>query len=329
MSNLLDSAGPNDLDTDAIERRAADWAVLRRNRRDWTEDRQAELDAWLSQSLAHRVAYLRIDAMWERTQRLAALRTPMRSSKDVLVSRKSWWSRIAVVVGVAAISGLFVTQYLQHPRAQFVETPKGGRERLTLADGSQIELNTDTAALINIQPNARSVQLLRGEAYFQVNHDASRPFVVTIGKHRIVDLGTKFIVRANTGAVKVTLISGSARLEDANTQGESRSVVLMPGEVAIATADATRVSKHTFRELSESLAWQRGSVVFHNELLSNAAAELNRYGGSTLVVADSASAKLTISGTFLTNKPEEFAGAARELFGLRVEHRNGSVILSR
>jgi len=329
MSNLLDSAGPNGLNTDVIERRAADWAVLRRNRRDWTEDRQAELDAWLSQSLAHRVAYLRIDAMWERTQRLAALRTPMRPSKGVLVLRKSWWSRIAVIVGITAITGLFAIQYLQRPRPQFVETPKGGRERLTLADGSQIELNTDTAALLSIQPNARNVQLLRGEAYFQVTHDASRPFVVTIGKHRIVDLGTKFVVRADPEAVKVTLVSGSARLEDADAQGEKRAVVLTPGEVAIATADAMRVSKHTPRELSESLAWQRGSIVFHNELLSEAAAELNRYGGPTLIVADSASAKLTISGTFLTNKPEEFAGAARELFGLRVEHRNGSVVLSR
>jgi|HubBroStandDraft_2_1064218.scaffolds.fasta_scaffold45569_2 transmembrane sensor len=328
MSDFQDSAGPGDLGTDAIEQRAADWAVLRRNQRDWTEDRQVELDAWLSQSLAHRVAYLRIDAMWERTQRLAALRTPMRPSK-VLVSRKSWWARTAVVVGLVVISGLFATQYLQRPRAQFVETPKGGRERLTLADGSQIELNTDTAVLLNIQPNARNVQLLRGEAYFQVNHDASRPFIVTIGNHRIVDLGTKFVVRADPGRIKVTLVSGTARLEEAGTQGENRSVVLTPGEVAIATVDTTRVSKRTSRELSESLAWQRGSVVFHNELLSNAAAELNRYGGPTLIVADSATAKLTISGTFLTNNTEEFAGAARELFGLRVEHRNGSVVLSR
>src|SRR5580692_3601520 len=98
MSDFQDSAGAGDLGTDAIEQRAADWAVLRRNQRDWTEDRQVELDAWLSQSLAHRVAYLRIDAMWQRTQRLAALRTPMRPSKEVLVSRMSWWSRIAVVV---------------------------------------------------------------------------------------------------------------------------------------------------------------------------------------------------------------------------------------
>src|SRR5580692_1843737 len=329
MSDFQDSAGPGDLGTDAIEQRAADWAVLRRNRRDWTVGRQAELDAWLSQSLAHRVAYLRIDAMWQRTERLAALRTPMRPLQEVRVSRKSWWSRIAEVVGVAAISGLFVTQYLQRPRAQFVETPKGGRERLTLADGSQIELNTDTAVLLTIQPNARNVQLLRGEAYFQVNHDASRPFIVTIGNHRIVDLGTKFVVRADPGRIKVTLVSGTARLEEAGTQGENRSVVLTPGEVAIATVDTTRVSKRTSRELSESLAWQRGSVVFHNELLSNAAAELNRYGGPTLIVADSATAKLTISGTFLTNNTEEFAGAARELFGLRVEHRNGSVVLSR
>ena len=82
------------------------------------------------------------------------------------VHEKTRWSRIAVVASVAAITGLFATQYFERPHTQFVETPKGGRERLTLADGSQIELNTDTAALLNIQPNSRNVQLLRGEDVF-------------------------------------------------------------------------------------------------------------------------------------------------------------------
>lgn len=325
-----DESGPADVsDATGIEICAADWVAARRNRKDWNEERQAELDTWLASSMAHRVAYLRIDATWRRTDRIAALRKPMREPVDRGPLRRAFWTRIAVVLGLTAVSGVFAGNYLMRPRPQLIETPKGGQERLTLADGSQIELNTDTAVLVDLGARTRSLELVRGEAYFQIRHDSARPFVVTASAHRIVDLGTKFLVRIAPQSLKVSLIEGRARLENANDHGQPRAIVLLPGDIVIATAATTRVSRKSERELSESLAWQRGSVVFHNERLADAVAELNRYGGPQLIVADSDTAKLMINGTFLTNGAEDFAGITHEIFGLRVEHRNGNLILSR
>lgn len=305
---------------------AAEWVAARRNQKDWTNERQAELNAWLAESLAHRVAYIRIDATWRRTDRLAALRTPMREPPSSHVPRRGRWMRIASAFGIAAITGVVAGNYFERPRPQLIQTPKGGQERLTLSDGSRIELNTDSAVLVDLRDRSRTVELVRGEAFFQIRHDTSRPFIVTAGTRRIVDLGTKFLVRMSLDSLNVALVEGRARLE---SPGPQRAAVLLPGDVAVATAYATKITRKSTRELSESLAWQRGAVVFHNERLADAVAELNRYGGPQLVVADADAAKLAINGTFLTNNAEEFAGITHELFGLRVERRNGNLILSR
>ena len=268
----------------AIEDSAADWAAVRRVSDDWTPERQAELDAWLAQSLAHRVAYLRIEATWRRTDRLAALRQSMRDPADRSASRKALWTRIAAAFGLVVLSGVVAANRLTSTHGQLIETPKGGQERLTLADGSQIELNTDTAILVDLSAKPAPSNFMRGEAFFQIKHDAARPFVVTAAGHRIVDLGTKFLVRMAPQSLRVALVEGSARLESASTQSQQRAVVLLPGDVAVATADMTNISKKSEPELSESLAWQRGSIVFRNERLADAAAEFNRYGGPQLVV---------------------------------------------
>ena len=257
-------------DATAIEISAADWVAARRNRRDWTDDRQVELDAWLARSLANRVAYLRIDATWRRTDRLAALRGPMREPADRGAPRRAFWMRVAIVMGLTALTGVFGENYFGHQRPEMIETPKGGQERLTLADGSQIELNTDTAIVVKFRAGTRAVELVRGEAYFQIKHDATRPFVVIAASHRIVDLGTKFLVRMAPQSLNVTLLEGRARLESGRDPSQQREVVLTPGDVAVATADVTRVFKKPEQELVESLAWQHGSIVFHNERLADA-----------------------------------------------------------
>ena len=308
---------------------AAEWVTDRRNQKGWTDEHQAQLDAWLAKSIANRIAYIRIEAAWRRTDRLAALREPIKEPVNYGPSFRTRWMHIAGALCLTAILGAVVNNYLRQPRPELIQTPKGGQERLTLSDGSQIELNTDSAVLIDIRDRSRAVEFVRGEALFQIRHDALRPFIVTVGRRRIVDLGTKFLVRRTPGMTKVALIEGSARLEDASSEDDQHAVVLVPGEVAMATTNAVRVSKHTSRELWESLAWQHGAVVFRGVRLADAVAELNRYGGPQLVVADGDTAKLAVTGTFLTGNAEEFAGITHELFGVRVKRQGGSIILSR
>lgn len=330
MTKVDEIAEPQSSGATAIELRAAHWVAIQRNRQGWSEEQQSELDIWLAQSLAHRVAYIRIEATWRRTDRLAALRRPMRESSGSNSSRKALWMRIAAAFGLVTVAAsVFYGNDLLRSHSQIIETPKGGQEWLTLADGSQIELNTDSAVRVNLMAHSRSVELLRGEAYFNIRHDASRPFIVAVAQHRIVDLGTKFAVRMKPQAVQIALLQGSARIEGEPSATRSEAIVLMPGDVAVATAAMTRVTRHTVKEISERLAWQHGSIVFHYTQLADAVSEFNRYGGPKLVVTGDAATKLKVNGTFQTTGAEDFAGVAHELFGLKVERRDGTILLSR
>jgi len=313
----------------AIEDKAAEWVADSHNPEGWTVERQAELDEWLSQSLSHRVAYLRMEATWRRTNRLAALRAPMRTPPSPNSSKNALWMRVAGALGLVVLVGALAGNYLRGPQGQLIETPKGGQEKLALSDGSQIELNTDSAIRLDIGSAHRSVELIRGEAFFEIKHDASRPFVVTAARHTITDLGTKFLVRATPDSLRVALVEGRARLEGISGRSQQHALVLSTGDVAVATDEATQVLKKSSRELTESLAWQHGLIVFHNTPLADAVAEFNRYGGVELVVADRGAANLTINGTFRFTSAENFAASAHEIFDVKVDHKNGSIVLSR
>jgi transmembrane sensor len=312
-----------------IEDLAAGWVIDRGDAANWAPARQAELDAWLAQAVAHRVAYVRIAASWRRTDRLAALRRPMRARIVRDIPQKLIWARIAAVLGLVVVTGVFAANYFVQPKSQLIETPKGGQERLTLADGSQIELNTDSAVRIDLNNRGRTVELVRGEAYYQIKHDAAHPFVVKAGGRKIVDLGTKFTVRSTAKSLEIALLEGSIRLEGTADRPQSRAITLSPGDIAVAAAGKVSVSRMSNRRMADRLAWQRGMIVFHNTTLADVAAEFNRYGGPQLALANADIAGLTVNGRFRTTGAEDFAANAHEIFGLRVEHQGETIVLAR
>lgn len=113
----------------AIDRKAADWASAKRSPRDWSEAHQAELEAWIAQSLAHRVAFLRMDLAWQRAERIAALRIPMRPTQGPSQTAPTLLRRIAIAFGLVVLLGVVASRYFEAQQAQLIETPKGGRRR--------------------------------------------------------------------------------------------------------------------------------------------------------------------------------------------------------
>lgn len=237
---------------------------------------------------------------------------------------KPFLLRVAAVLVVAGL-GTGAAWYAIQPKETVYSTPVGVHETITLADGSQIELNTDSAVRTNANDGHRLVLLDRGEAFFKVTHDSAHPFVVLAEGHRITDLGTKFSVREKPGRIEVSVLEGSARLDSASMQ----SATLKPGDIALATARSLVVTKRPEREIANALAWRRGMLVFSQTPLTDVASELNRYNSRKLVIADGSAAKAKIGGTFPTNGIEEVAAAARILFGLQVEDRGDEVVISR
>ena len=113
------------------------------------------------------------------------------------------------------LAGLF-PDYLRHPLADY-RTHIGEQTSIQLADGSVIHLNTDTALNVSLSNQERRVELLGGEAEFEVAHDRTRPFRVSAGHTTTEALGTRFIIRYDGNGGNVTLLQGKIRTAASNT----------------------------------------------------------------------------------------------------------------
>ncbi len=312
----------------AIEERAAEWLITRLHDPDWHTQKQAELDAWLAEFVAHEVAYLRLEAGWNGADRLAVLRSPTHRPSLLDHPRPSGGVKFHVAAVFVLCAAVGLTAYIisRPDRNQIFATPLGGRETITLADGSQIELNTESE--LRLPPGSRSATLVKGEAYFQIHHDSAHPFTLTVGNHRVVDLGTQFVVRQKPGSLEVTLIEGRARVEAASEASRLQMAILNPGDVAIATRNDLTVTRKSRGLLEDGLSWRKGLLVFHHATLRQAADELNRYNTKKIIVADEEAAKRVFGGKFQTRDAERFADVVSAALGLHVRQQGDEIVIT-
>jgi len=309
-----------------IDLTAADWFQRRKFWSQTEQDEQA-FQAWLKASDAHHIAFLRQSAVWESAGRLAALRVPMRKETMVKTPRSTTVLRIAVAVIVCVAMGTAGVSYFERPQTTTYVTPVGGRETIALRDGTKIELNTDSAIEVGAG-SSRRVRLVRGEAYFDVRHNAENPFSVAAGSYQVTDLGTKFSINSSQRKIVVRLLEGSAVVAPLDAPKSKRSALLWPGDVAVADSEVLSVHKKSIDTLEADLGWRRGILTFKDTSLADAVAEFNRYNTKKLVVADAGVAGLRINGAFQSQNAEQFAVSMQELFGLRLKTVGNELELS-
>ena len=308
---------------DELSRLAASW-IERRDFANWSDADQAEFDAWISASPAHRIAFLRLEAGWKRTELLGALRPFKNEHAPAYRNMRSIFTKLAASAVVVAAIGAATTAYVFTPQPKIYSTGVGGRETLRLSDGTLIDMNTDTRIRLSGARGERTVWLEKGEAYFQVKHDAANPFVVVAGNRRITDLGTEFVVRDDPRRLEVALVEGRARFDNSG-----RSFTLTPGDVAIATPRSLSLTKKSEQDLANELGWRRGVLVFRRTTLADAAAEFNRYNNEKIMLADASVAQRTIGGSFTVTDVERFAIIVRDALGLNIQNRDGNIVISR
>jgi transmembrane sensor len=308
---------------DSIEERAARWLVRQDEGLDPAA--QAQFDAWLSESDLHRVVYLRLKCAWRRADRLAALKRP--ESAFVFARR---WPRLEQVLAFAAtllVLCLGVGAYYGFsPYRNNYATAVGQQQKLRLADGSSVEMNTNTRLHAKMTDTRRTVILERGEAFFDVVHDPKRPFVVLAANQRIVDIGTKFSVRLDGRRVKVLVSEGRVSVD---TPGEKRPglpVVAKANDIVIANTDETLVVSKPRHSVTDDLSWRRGVLVFNQQTLAEAADQFNRYSSKQIVVKGEAR-NLRIGGSFNINNIEAFAQLIHEGFGLNVKESADTITI--
>ncbi len=310
------------------EKRAADF-FQRRRFWEWTDADQAELDAWLAEAVSHRIAYLRVQNGDARMESLVAHSPPRLTLLQARAPRRHLTFPLlaaASIVLVAALGVLYLRAPIEPPVRTFA-TNVGGRAALKFGDGTEIELNTDTAVRYRMTTDRRIVWLDRGEAYFRVTHDAANPFSVIVAGHRITDLGTEFLVRDDRGTVNVALVKGRAQLRS-ETPGAGEAV-LMPGDDAVATSVSLSVTKKNPRDIGDELAWRSGMLVFRNTKLADVAREFNRYNESKIVITDPSIAGLKFSAELKTDDYQGFLQLVQAALHLRVDQQGHEFLISR
>ncbi len=309
---------------------AAAW-YERLQREEVTEDTQNAFAAWLAQSDDRSRAYESVKKTWTQVRSAAldpqilalrhetALRLTRRASAAIRPVR---WAAAAVVLivlcGTAATLGGWLPLHhsLPGPGTSRYATAIGERMSVTLNDGSQVTLDTQTELGVGFTASERVVRLLKGQVYFKVAKDRERPFVVEVLNRRIVAVGTAFDVRIEGTQLRVSMVEGTVRVDAATiTAGEQ----LLADS---AVPDRVRVS-----DPERFTSWLHGQIVFDNTRLADAVAELNRYSTTKIELADPKIAQLHLSGAFATGHPALFVEAVTAYFPVQVVRADDQLIV--
>jgi transmembrane sensor len=337
-----------------IEAAAAAW-FARRDSGEWQEADQAALDAWLSASVAHRIAFIRVEAAWKRADRLKALGAGVKAGSApptgvwrfaqlleggrpalAPASASPWRRHIALVQWMRGLAAILIialagatTLYVFGARASEYRTAVGGLETVPLADGSTITLNTDSEIRVALNKSARTIELEHGEAFFEVAKDPGRPFVVDVGDRRVIAVGTKFSVRRDGDEIRVAVAEGHVRVEAGDAAGQPPTH-LQPGDIANADRDSLLVKQKPLAELeAEDLGWRSGYVAFRDTPLGEVVKEFNRYNVAKISVTDAEVAAIRIGGSFRVANVDAFLRLIEQGISVHAVRERGQIILKR
>jgi transmembrane sensor len=291
---------------DEVESQAAAWAVLSAERALEPEE-QKRLDSWLAESSRHLGAFVRAQAIWMDVDRVAALSEGARVEPVDLPRPRRWWAYAAAASVVAvALSGTYAYQNL----AGRVATERSEIRQLALEDGSKVTLDGDTILQVRYSAGERRIVLRRGEASFDVAHNAQRPFLVTADDVTVKAVGTRFAVSRTEDDVEVTVEEGLVAVADAKAPAR----LIRRNEEYVAVAGGGHKSALEPEEVERRLAWRRGLLIFDGESLGRAAERVNRYSKLPVIIDDPTLARAEFIGVFRIGDARAFANGAAQAF---------------
>lgn len=334
-----------------IEESAAEW-LARRDAGSWSETERIQLDAWLQESTAHRVAFLRLEAAWRQSGRLKALGAgvpagvvPARGAWGMPAGEESAPSHAprralptAALLGTAATFALAIIgvlvfgwhRYVAVEQASY-QTVIGGMQDVQLTDGTQVTLSSNTSVLVTYSRRARLIELEQGEAFFKVASDVDRPFEVRAGERSAIAVGTRYGVRRDDRDLRVVVTQGVVRLETGGGPDDrSRPTTLLPaGSIALASDAGVMVRSGSVQQAEELLDWRRGFITFHDTPLAAAVAEFNRYNVRKIVIDDASIGTLLIGGNFRWSNADVFVRLLEQAFPVRAVPSDDTIVLTR
>ena len=285
-------------------------------------DLQLEFNQWLAADPPHQQAFRETEQLWQALQapvvevikaeahasgrntiekNTAAPDIKLRSKK-LSAQPSAFLRRItaiaACLVVVVVGSGLFWQNDIAIQLNSDYATGVGEKMPLQLSDGSRIALNTNSAITVELQTERRHVRLLKGEAWFDVSPNDSRPFFVETSQGLVRVTGTSFGVQLRDEQTLISLTEGQVELTLPAHRLEQSVVALAPGQQA--SFSAAGISAIEPFDVTQATAWLRGQLVFYDTPLAEVVSVLNRYRSGHIVVLNDELEQLKVSGVFAT-----------------------------
>ena len=268
-----------------------------------------EFEAWLRDA-GNQTAWARVSQTWNYFDGVAqapeiiaareaalndARRASNRPTRPVLVRRLAGLAAAMLMVGALG-SGT----YWWMNRPSDYTTAAGERRVVTLADGSKLSLDADSEVTVRYGKNERSLQLLKGQARFDVAHDRKRPFSVIAGRQKVIATGTAFNIDMAGPKILVTLIEGHVVVEEYAEDGAApalpKVIELKAGQqLSAAPSVPPEVAQANIQRVT---AWTIGQLMFDDEPLASVVERVNRYGGTQIIITDPKVGAMKISGVF-------------------------------
>ena len=211
--------------------------------------------------------------------------------------------------------------------ARTFATTVGERRQFRLADGTGVVLGPESRLIVNPHSSDRSVSL-EGDGYFTVVHDASRPFTVRVGTVKIEDIGTAFSIQTDErGGIRVAVASGSVALGPHGADRGSAEVLRARDRATVNSSGIVGVERSAVSD--DDLAWVQGRLVFRDAPVIQVGAELYRWYGVRLRVADSTLSNLHLTASFSGESVDRVLNVIALSLGARIERQGNVATLHR
>jgi transmembrane sensor len=286
-TNSLESKFNNDLDEQAVA-----WFIRLRADNVTSEEKTSFL-RWLNQSDAHHETFNEISKLWGDADLLQALGETAQKHR-IAPRKKTTSSKFNLPLAMAAC---LVFTLLFHSELEILvqgdySTRMGERKTVYFDDGSTAMLNTDSSIAVSMDGPQRSVELLKGEVYFEVKPDPNRPFIVQAGHSTTRVLGTRFFVHEKSESDEVKVVSGRVEVTD---RGVLMQPLILHDREAV-SVNAAGLGETRLLDSALTTSWVNGFLVFENVPLESVISQIRRYRTGMVVYKDNTLRELKING---------------------------------
>ena len=359
MNDITDNANIVALSASTLQvDQAGEWlALLDKHEGNQTPMPQSDVQAmqlWMAADADNKTVLFEMAQLWDKMDALSRLSDLFTEPKKATVPVYRF--AMAASFLLAGFLGMFAFNIYNDGNGAvdfgngLYQTAIGEHSTVTLSDGSELILNTNTQVMVSYTDTARLIYLKRGEVHVSVAKNPERPLSVIAGKKYIQAVGTEFNIEitdrqnieliVTEGKVEVGVHQPSAAsTEPAEHLSAKRAqpskvlpIAVSAGEELMlgSTKDSVLpepVSNVTAEDIEVKLSWRRGNLVFTGESLEDAVKEVGRYTSVEFVFIDEDLKKVRVGGVFKAGDVEGLLATLRENFNIVSQQVDGKRIL--